>query len=1147
MTDYTGHVAIYKQSQWFPVPWKGFNGPVYSIIKHQQQQSILFAGQFDSTGDGQFFNENTAQTINLLSSATISAGNSANFGDNTNPASVVCSQSPWLLQDGIPGYWEAQFNSPVQPSVFRLSNAHLDGRNTNEFNIISLGSNQYFQLSYTDPTTGQLISCTDKCILSNDPTIAYQDFTVTTPITTTGIRINIDSWFGSSGGLSNVQIFRSDLSLQPQPINDNPSTISCSNTPSSTASTTGTWSQVFSYQTYRNFLIATFPATELQSNNVSVTYQPYISGQGMYNVYATTPGCVGTSTCDQRTQVILDISLNPGTTTTYALDQQNAADQRTLIYTGPITASSTAFQPTIQMRVSPTARVPSSGLVSIAADSLEFIRNNTGTVLSSILNYYPLNNTWLPLPQQLPPSSTVHSLQSHFNRIYIGGNFKSNTTYAHLVSFDFDASALIPVQNTGLNGPVSTLLLLNNSQLIVGGSFNNTETPLENTQLNHVAIYNLDTNTFSPMNDGLDGPVKYLYHSLLDTTTNVHLSGSFHLVNGSNVYMNAQWDLSKNQWVPSSSFLLGPIATQLALGNGQALYLGEIQAAQTYRANTMASLVQDQWSSSISSIDPNATVTTGVFWQNTIILGGSFTLNNVHYLIAMYDGTTWSGLFDTVQGEIHTLLVMQEDVLAIGGQFKGTLGTIPITSFALYNLRQQRLEQVQGILRNDGSPGQVNIIRSRPDGKSILVAGDFAFAGLLNCNSICALGSDSRQWRQLGDNIQGNIKDMSIYQDSITVVGDLQVAQTPTGLAVLEDFNADAWRASSQDILSTNSLVNDGRGQFIVSGRSENQFYLGSWNGKELNKIDTNLGPSTEIIQLMYLPIQSSPSNARYPADSDTLLMAVGHLDLPDFGTASAALYDGSTWYPYLVTSTSNGTSGSIHTMFTLSECCTPKSVRRYLSVPAVILISIAISLAILFFLIALAFIYLFFKRRNNIKYEPAPMQEWKPKHRPSSLLAMLDAAQLTDSAFLSTTSAAAAAATAAAGSSSKQNHLAYSSAVDGGGRRGPSVDISDTARLRNSSGMSAAGASIPFSALLAAALKSNETTMASDASPKVYYAKFPFEAREFGELAFNAQTPIVVTDTSDDVWWMGYKDDGSGNPISGLFPSNYVSKAKPF
>jgi hypothetical protein len=45
------------------------------------------------------------------------------------------------------GYWEAQFTSPVQPSIFRLSNVNMDGKGTNEFNIIALGSNQYFELS----------------------------------------------------------------------------------------------------------------------------------------------------------------------------------------------------------------------------------------------------------------------------------------------------------------------------------------------------------------------------------------------------------------------------------------------------------------------------------------------------------------------------------------------------------------------------------------------------------------------------------------------------------------------------------------------------------------------------------------------------------------------------------------------------------------------------------------------------------------------------------------------------------------------------------------------------------------------------------------------------------------------------------------
>lgn len=456
------------------------------------------------------------------------------------------------------------------------------------------------------------------------------------------------------------------------------------------------------------------------------------------------------------------------------------------------------------------------------------------------------------------------------------------------------------------------------------------------------------------------------------------------------------------------------------------------------------------------------------------------------------------------------------------------------------------------------------MIRPQTDGKSFYIGGNFTYAGLLNCNSICALASDSRQWSQISQNIQGNIKDMSIFKDSITVVGDLVVGSKVTGLAVLDNINAVSWRSASNDIMSITSLVNDGTGNFIITGRyviiivfidsvlissslsfiflffrNNNQFYLGSWNGNDVTPIDTKLGPSTNILQLSYLPVSSSPSDARYPANSDTLLMAVGHLDLPGFGSSSAALYDGSTWYPYVLTSASNGTSGMIHSTFTITECCIPKPVTRYLSVPAVILISIAISLAIIFVLIGCVFLFLFLKRRNNVKYQTEPMPEWKPKHRPTSLLAMLDAANLNDSAIMA----------AGVGSSSKREDptVGYTTALDG---RGQSMDISDnmSSRLRSSSGFSGGLSGITFGALLANALKNNDNQgPASDESPKVYYAKYPFEAKEFGELAFSANAPIVVTDTSDNVWWMGYKDDGSGNPVSGLFPSNYVTRSNPF
>ncbi|GJJ69921.1 hypothetical protein EMPS_02270 [Entomortierella parvispora] len=56
-----------------------------------------------------------------------------------------------------------------------------------------------------------------------------------------------------------------------------------------------------------------------------------------------------------------------------------------------------------------------------------------------------------------------------------------------------------------------------------------------------------------------------------------------------------------------------------------------------------------------------------------------------------------------------------------------------------------------------------------------------------------------------------------------------------------------------------------------------------------------------------------------------------------------------------------------------------------------------------------------------------------------------------------------------------------------------------------------------------------------------IYYAKYPFRAREIGELGFKTGERILVVDMSDDIWWMGVIQDASGQQMHGVFPSNYV------
>jgi hypothetical protein len=65
------------------------------------------------------------------------------------------------------------------------------------------------------------------------------------------------------------------------------------------------------------------------------------------------------------------------------------------------------------------------------------------------------------------------------------------------------------------------------------------------------------------------------------------------------------------------------------------------------------------------------------------------------------------------------------------------------------------------------------------------------------------------------------------------------------------------------------------------------------------------------------------------------------------------------------------------------------------------------------------------------------------------------------------------------------------------------------------------------FKSIMEAAIMNNTASeIATEDKPHLYYAKFDFSAREHGELGFEKADPIIVIDSSDDIWWMGYKAD---------------------
>jgi hypothetical protein len=167
------------------------------------------------------------------------------------------------------------------------------------------------------------------------------------------------------------------------------------------------------------------------------------------------------------------------------------------------------------------------------------------------------------------------------------------------------------------------------------------------------------------------------------------------------------------------------------------------------------------------------------------------------------------------------------------------------------------------------------------------------------------------------------------------------------------------------------------------------------WNGQQFTSPNQDLGPGSTIQQLSVLPtITNTTSNLS--GNTKAVLLVTGFLNLGGSGNVSAALYNGTTWIPYLVASASDGAPGVFGRVFFKSYSMSVHN-RRYMAVPFVILVSIASSLGVTFVLILASLVVLGVKRRQEAKVECA--QPWtyagKPPLAPDALLDMLTSGAL--------------------------------------------------------------------------------------------------------------------------------------------------------
>ena len=965
----TNAVAWVGMTGWANLPFAGFNAPVNSITKAPNGH-IVFGGSFNGLGNSTIPTSFTGQQVINLVTANITAGSSTTTPGYSDPQNIVCPSnvtsgpgSTWLLDDNTAGYWRAQTQFGFEPTKLRLWNTNEDGRGVKTFRFVALPSDGIMNLTYTDPSSGATLSCDATCTLPQNT--SYFDFTFVNTVGMNGFQIDISDWYGEGGGLNGVELFEDDIfTFAVEEFNEP----ACSNVPfPSTVTTTGPWSVLPAGQSVANYLSTSVGVDSLSS--LSVVFEPDVKITGNYSVTIYTPGCVQDGSCGARGMVNITATLTStgDEAISTQIYQTNDFDKYDQVYLGMVDVASSSFRPAVTL--TPVAAGGPSNR-NVVASRVQFGQISSQGGLNGLFDFNPnqvivdtnfsqsaINNAGT----DLHPNAVVNALITREDTIYAAGAF-SDDVFENIMAFRNNNATSLP--GGGLNAPVSAMYTTDDF-LYVAGNFTNSNSG--NVKgLNNVGAYQYSTNAWVTLGAGLDGAVNTIVPLQMNITENqpetvIGFSGGFtHILASGNSkasYANGftVWVPSHDDWlqnldvpyqlvtgqltayadVPNGSFLLaGFMASegnaitdaasldQYSGSEGLDPFSFKIQSDSLQSSVSKRALTAEQSISGVASISYynyegrnvtafgghfTATATNGSTIQNLLFLNGS---NN--------DAVT--GLPSGVDSNSTILaLATQNDLLFAGGSVTGNVSGSAVDGVVVYDLYAATFINPQPpALQGDNVV--VNDIQLRPGTSEVYVGGAFDAAGSLPCSTVCMFEASTGQWNAAGSNLAGTVSALFwSSSEKLLAAGSMAVSGSNTSLATY-DATQQNWTAiSSSEIpgpVTAFAPAQQDLSRMWVAGTATNgSTFLIEIDGNNYRPVGDVFGSGTTIRGLQVLPLSQSHASTPMLYDNQVLLVC-GILSLPTFGDVSAALYNGTSFTPFILSSTLGGQSGSITNLF---------------------------------------------------------------------------------------------------------------------------------------------------------------------------------------------------------------------------------------
>jgi hypothetical protein len=632
-------------------------------------------------------------------------------------------------------------------------------------------------------------------------------------------------------------------------------------------------------------------------------------------------------------------------------------------------------------------------------------------------------------------SFAVHAVASYQDTIFVAGNFSVADNFTNVLSIDSANNQTTALASQGLNGVVYAAAVVGSS-VYFGGAFTNTaqegtglnhlakyDTGSNSWSSLQGGVDGVVTDLVVSTSFSSQLIVLGNFSRTLDSDGTTTQTGGY-----------AIWDTSANNWVDSGVLFGNLTATASAADGGNTFLAGRVYGTSGNPANGIAMLSTEDGVASITSLDgvnfgtagsmsapsarkrsvqptlsrswlsrftnalveratllPRATAPTleyppapapavlaGAFWKNSsdgdnmvTIMGGNLSDSNGIGGLAFYSDSI-SGPTPPLNGIVRTLDVIDNNV-HIGGSGIEVEGVG--SNLVVYNLGSNTWQSggIPSLNPSTGSTVNVNVIRQRQDSNTVIVAGNFATAGSLNCAAMCLWDTEGGQWRSPGSGLaSGEVRAIDFAGENYetAIVAGAFVMDDAVAYVATYNFDDSTWRNLGGLPGPALAVVADNKNASSIFaagyGADDATPYLQHWDGSNWSEQNSTLLSGSLVQQLAFVPL-SSEHTASGLIERDRMLMVSGDLYLDDMGNVTSALYDGSNWHPYLVGTSSTGGLASGASLF-WSESSFDFSIRHYLARGLVVLVAIAIATGIILLLILIFFLVAYCTRRSERK-----------------------------------------------------------------------------------------------------------------------------------------------------------------------------------